>query len=102
MSRAIPYESRPLEMPVAARAKINFANPLVYILLCSYLVLVLFPMFWLFYSSLKSDREIFLYPFRLPSIAHLQFSNFSTAWVQAHFRDFFLNTIVLTFSTVAV
>ena len=36
-----------------------------------YFLIVVYPMFWLFYTSLKPDREIFLHPFRLPDPANL-------------------------------
>jgi ABC-type glycerol-3-phosphate transport system permease component len=76
----------------------KLTKPLVYLLLCSYFVLVLYPMFWLFYSSLKSDREIFLYPFRLPTQRHWE--NFSNAWITGHFGEFFTNSVLLTVTSV--
>ncbi len=56
---------------------------LVYSALCSYLVVVLFPMLWLLYTSLKTDREIFIDPFSLPALDNLQWINFSNAWTLA-------------------
>ena len=75
-------------------------RPLVYLLLGSYFVLVLYPMLWLFYSSLKGDREIFLYPFRLPTTLHWE--NFSNAWITGHFGEFFTNSVLITLTTVVV
>jgi N-acetylglucosamine transport system permease protein len=63
------------------------------------MLLVVFPMFWLFYSSFKADRDIFLHPFQLPTSLHWE--NFRNAWVGAHFRDFFLNSVLVTTTTVA-
>src|SRR5207244_1006666 len=74
----------------------------IYFLLFSYLLIVVYPMFWLFYSSLKSDQEIFLRPFHLPSIFHLHWENFSKAWIEGNFRSFFGNSVIITFSSVAV
>jgi ABC-type glycerol-3-phosphate transport system permease component len=71
-------------------------------MLFSYAVIVVYPMFWLFYSSLKSDQEIFLRPFELPKLAGLHWENFSHAWVQGNFRTYFLNSVLMTFSTVIV
>src|SRR5688500_20339996 len=48
-----------------ARERFSLTTPLVYLLLCTYFVIVVFPMFWLFYSSFKPDREIFLHPFQI-------------------------------------
>src|ERR1700751_1275889 len=78
----------------------KLTRPLVYLLLGSYFVLVLYPMLWLFYSSLKGDREIFLYPFRLPTALHWE--NFSNAWITGHFGEFFTNSVLITLTTVIV
>ena len=40
----------------------------IYAVMLGYLGVVVYPMFWLLYTSLKTDREIFLDPFSLPSI----------------------------------
>ena len=79
----------------------KLSKPLIFLLLCAYFVLVVFPLFWLFYSSLKADRDIFLHPFRLPAIP-LHWDNFAHAWTGAHFRDFFLNSVIVTCVTVVV
>jgi ABC-type glycerol-3-phosphate transport system permease component len=75
------------------------SKPLIYLLLCSYFVVVIFPLFWLLYSSVKADRDIFLAPFQLPHEFHWQ--NFTNAWTNAHFRDFFVNSVIVTTTTVA-
>ena len=95
----------PIRVAVAPKVhspagRFTLTTPLVYLLLCTYFIIVLYPMFWLFYSSLKSDREIFLYPFQLPTKLH--FENFSRAWVVGHFGEFFANSVLLTSSTVLV
>jgi N-acetylglucosamine transport system permease protein len=73
---------------------------LAFVLLCIYFVIVVFPMVWLFYSSLKSDREIFLNPFHLPTKLHPE--NFSNAWTVGHFGEFFANSVLITIGTVVV
>ncbi len=73
---------------------------LVYCALCSYLVIVLFPMLWLLYTSLKTDREIFLDPFSLPAMDDLQWVNFANAWTKGFFGDYFFNSVLLTVATV--
>jgi len=73
---------------------------LVYCALCSYLVIVLFPMLWLLYTSLKTDREIFLDPFSLPALDDLQWVNFTNAWAKGFFGDYFFNSVLLTVATV--
>ena len=73
--------------------RFSAGKPVIFALLCFYLVLVVFPIFWLFYSSLKADRDIFLTPFSLPSPNDLHFSNFKKAWTQAHFDDAYLRSV---------
>ncbi|MEA2708835.1 MAG: N-acetylglucosamine transport system permease protein, partial [Phycisphaerales bacterium] len=110
--------------------RFSLTSPLVYLLLCTYLVIVVYPMFWLLYSSFKPDREIFLHPFTLPDFKHAGraaydkavqekkidpaettygkfavsqvFVNFSTAWVGGNFQRYFVNSVVITVSTVIV
>lgn len=53
-------------------------------------VLVVFPLLWTIFSSLKSDREIFTSPWKLPSALH--FNNFVRAWNGANIGRYFLNT----------
>ena len=73
---------------------------MIYPILLGYLVIVVYPMAWLLYTSLKTDREIFLAPFTLPDWADLQWINFSRAWTVGHFGDYFLNSAMLTVLTV--
>ena len=75
-------------------------NFVIYPVLLGYLVIVVYPMAWLLYTSLKTDREIFLAPFTLPDWADLQWINFSRAWTVGQFGDYFLNSAMLTILTV--
>jgi len=84
------------------KRRISLVKPLVYLTLYAYLLVVVYPMAWLLYTSLKEDREIFLDPFSLPEIGKLQWVNFANAWTKGHFGDYFLNSVLLTVSTVAV
>jgi len=50
---------------------------LLFLVLFGYLIVVVFPLLWLFYTSLKDDRAIFMSPVfasRLPSSAMGEFS----------------------------
>jgi ABC-type glycerol-3-phosphate transport system permease component len=95
--RRLPRLARP-----ARRTRFSFASPLIWLMLFSYAILVVYPMFWLFYSSLKSDQEIFLRPFQLPAASALHWENFSRAWVQGNFKSYFINSVIMTASTVVV
>src|SRR5947207_2291711 len=78
------------------------SSALIFFMLLSYSILVVFPLFWLSYTSLKSDHDIFLHPFKLPDIRHLQWNNFSAAWTRGMFDRYFLNSVILTITTVGV
>src|SRR6185437_12062576 len=90
---------KPARVP-RRRERLSLTRPVILCLLIGYAIMVVYPIFWLFYSSLKPDRDIFLTPFRLPSWNHLHFDNFKNAWVNAHFEDFFLNSTLVTLFTV--
>ncbi|HUJ09510.1 MAG TPA: carbohydrate ABC transporter permease [Verrucomicrobiae bacterium] len=75
---------------------------LIFLVLLGYLVVVVFPLLWLFYTSLKDDRAIFLSPFALPDFRHLQWHNFQRAWVGAHFSQYFFNSTLVTTTSLGV
>ena len=70
------------------------------LLLLAYFVLVVFPMVWVGYTSLKPDKDVFAHPFRPPAWSEVHWSNYPNAWVKAHFGDYFLNSLVLTLTSV--
>lgn len=53
-----------------------------------------FPLIWMIYSSLKTNREIFANPFALPK--NPQFSQFAEAWTEGNLAQFYLNSILVT------
>ena len=95
----IPYRGRSTPPP-KRRVKLSFASPIIWLLLFFYAILVVYPLFWLFYSSLKSDREIFLHPFQLPTASTIHLENFSNAWVNGRFGAYFFNSVLITSTTV--
>jgi N-acetylglucosamine transport system permease protein len=59
-------------------------------------------MIWVAYSSLKADDAIFRDAFALPSIATLHADNYARAWNGAHFGEYFINSIIVTGTSVAL
>lgn len=55
--------------------------------------MVVFPLLWAVLSALKTDREIFTSPWRLPS--DWQWHNFSRAWQEASIGKYFLNNVIV-------
>ncbi len=95
----LPYREPGTHMGAAPR-RFSIGKPFIYLLLCSYFLLVVYPMFWLFYTSLKHDQEIFLHPFSLPDPTDLRWDNYRNAWVNGHFGRYFFNSVLITSTTV--
>jgi N-acetylglucosamine transport system permease protein len=70
------------------------------IFLAIWAVIVIFPMLWLLYSSLKTDQEIFFSPWVLP--ASPQWDNFVRAWQDAHIGEYFLNSFIVVLPSLAL
>ena len=64
------------------------------IILVSYALAVLYPVFNLILSSFKTTREIFSNPFALPET--WRFSNYAKVWEKGGFGMYFINSIVIT------
>ncbi|MBQ1210960.1 MAG: carbohydrate ABC transporter permease [Clostridia bacterium] len=56
--------------------------------------LVLFPVIWMLYSSLRSPMEFIESPWALPTA--LDFSNYATAWKESNFANYVFNTVMIT------
>jgi ABC-type glycerol-3-phosphate transport system permease component len=82
------------------RKRFSIWDPFIYLVLLGYLVVVVYPMVWLLYTSLKTDKSIFLDPFELPAWGNLQWSNFSNAWTKGSFGAYFGNSVLMTVATV--
>jgi ABC-type glycerol-3-phosphate transport system permease component len=79
-----------------------FSRSVAFIALLGYSALLVFPMIWVGYSSLKGDDAIFRDAFALPSPGSLRTDNYSHAWHQAHFGEYFLNSVVVTAASVVL
>jgi ABC-type glycerol-3-phosphate transport system permease component len=81
-----------------------------YVILVIYLACVVFPMFWVLYTSAKSTREIYRNPFGLPRVlTHPSRSaisalreNYRKAWVQSHFSRYFINSLKVVSVSLAL
>jgi ABC-type glycerol-3-phosphate transport system permease component len=83
-----------------ARPWRSLSTAVVYALLGAWLVIVVFPIVWVGYTSLKPDKDVFAHPFRPPAWSEVHWSNYRGAWTKAHFGDYFLNSVALTVATV--
>ena len=62
-------------------------------LLIIWAIVILLPLAWVFYTSLKTNQDFFLSAWKWPSI--LQWKNYTRAWLQLGIGNSFLNTLVL-------
>ena len=74
------------------RSKVKISVLIKYIVLCSVALIMLYPLFWVFLSSLKENNEIFSRPFSFP--LKPKWDNYSTAWEAADVPLHMLNTFM--------
>lgn len=72
----------------------------VYALLLVYVIVIVYPLFWMLISSFKSNSEIYSNPFGLPSRWMVQ--NYAQAWDRGISAYFLNSTIVTVISTTLV
>ena len=65
----------------------------IYLFLILWSLMVIFPMVWVVASSLKTDKEIFMSPWQLPS--QLMFDNFVRVWGKANIGLYFANSLLV-------
>ena len=88
--------------------KSNIPTPDLAVRVMAYAVLIVFgmavvyPMFWLFVTSLKTDEAVFFSPFTLPGWDNLQWRNYMRAWRSGNFGHYFGNSVFLTGSGVVL
>jgi len=86
--------------PGAGRPR--FSRPVAFGALLGYSAWLVFPMIWVAYSSLKGDDAIFRDALAPPSLSALRVDNYARAWSGAHFGEYFLNSVVVTGTSVAL
>jgi ABC-type glycerol-3-phosphate transport system permease component len=82
--------------------RFRFSRGLACAALLGYSAWLLFPMAWVGYSSLKGDDAIFRDALALPAAGALHADNYARAWREAHFGDYFLNSVVVTAVSVTL
>ncbi len=70
----------------------------IYLFLILWSLMVIFPMVWVVASSLKTDKEIFMSPWQLPS--QLMFDNFVRAWGKANIGLYFANSLLVILPSI--
>lgn len=69
---------------------------LLYIILGIWTFLVIYPLFWTLFGSLKDNKQFFLgKPWDLPNLP-LIWENFSNVWINYHLDNYFFNSLIVT------
>jgi len=81
--------------------KKSYAQIWRHLVLAIFGTIVIIPILWVIISSLKSNKEILAGALNLPEILH--FENYATVWVDAGFKVYILNSIIVcSISTLIV
>lgn len=80
------------------RLKKNIVNFLTHAILITIALSCLFPVYWMFSSSLKTQEEIFSSMSLFPE--HWMWANYAIAWVKSDFGKYFLNSLIYTVTGV--
>src|SRR5258708_11769370 len=70
------------------------------IILTPICLLWIYPFLWVVSAAVKTNAEVFAGPGLIPKGIHIE--NFSRAWNQAHIGRYFLNTAIISFSSVFI
>ena len=76
----------------------GYQRSIIFIILCAWSIVNLFPLLVMIVSGFKSTREIFLNPFGLPEVWSL--ASYQRAWDTANFSVYFTNSIFVTLISI--
>lgn len=79
---------------------LTITRNVVRIFLIIWSILIVFPILWAVFSSLKTNLEFGTNAWKLPE--KLQWVNYKDAWEGANFSKYFLNSLILSVGTVAL
>ncbi|MCY3903962.1 MAG: carbohydrate ABC transporter permease [Caldilineaceae bacterium] len=71
---------------------------LFYLILIVAAVSILYPLTWMSYTSLKTNEEVMLSPFGLPS--RISFANVAEAWQKGNFARLYANSLFIAVASV--
>ena len=80
--------------------KTGIWKAILWVSLLLYGLFAIFPIFWLFYNSLKTNNSFLAHPFALPGISKLVWSNYYESWVTMHIGTYTLNSLYIAVLSV--
>lgn len=88
---------RELDKPAARRIALR---AVLYLVLAAFCVITLYPLVWMLYTSFKSNGEIMMNSFALPTVLHPE--NYAKAWTTAKIGTYFANSLFVTVASIAL
>ncbi|WP_199619766.1 carbohydrate ABC transporter permease [Paenibacillus alkalitolerans] len=85
---------------MSAIMKAPASHRMLQLLFMFLLAVNMFPLLWILINSLRSDQELNLHPFALPSTP--LWSNYAQAWETANLGAYFLNSLFISLLSVLV
>jgi ABC-type glycerol-3-phosphate transport system permease component len=75
----------------------RFRNGVIYLLLSLWIAFSLFSFLWIIMTSIKSNKELYAGVWSIPGKLHLE--NYAKAWNVVNLKRYFLNSVLVTFSS---
>jgi raffinose/stachyose/melibiose transport system permease protein len=83
------------------KKRFKYGNPVMHIFLLIIGFLWCYPFLWMISASFKTNKEFFSSKLNLIP-EQFSIENFIRVWSEAHFNEYFLNTLIITICTVAI
>ena len=99
MSTRALFSRDSLDIARGARRRVLARNTVLYAVVVTVSAVMFFPMIWMFYTSLKTNSEIYASAWALPTAP--QFGNFIKAWRVGHLGRYVWNSLVCTSTSVS-
>ena len=102
MATEAVVEPRKESAPARSRASTGelISRTTINLVLAVWAAIVIFPMVWLFYTSFKTDQEIFFSPWALPAVP--QWNNYVRGWFEANIGVYFKNSFIVVLPSLVL
>jgi len=80
--------------------RLEVGDIVIRVLLALWALVIILPLIWVFYTSLKTNQEFFMGAWEIPKVT--QWSNYYRAWAELGIGKSFFNTIILVIGGMAL
>ncbi|TFG61815.1 MAG: carbohydrate ABC transporter permease [Spirochaetales bacterium] len=84
----------------ALQTRNTIRNAVIYTVLILWCAFSIFSLLWIIITSIKSNRELYAGVWTIPQKIHIE--NYVKAWNVVNLKSYFLNSILITFSSIIV